>query len=154
QVAGPTAADLARVLIDRLSGLPRDGGLASLDAALAPVSADEARRLGVPAGRDFPAGLARKVRRCLDAPVEGLVEMGVVPPAEVLARVLPQITAQVRAAGVADPDLRRLYGAIYAAFRRRRSLLLLNLQSQVRLEELPWVRAINAHRGEDVSARD
>src|SRR5262249_44984402 len=50
QVAGPTAADLARVLIGRLSGLPRDGGLASLDAVLAPVSAHEAERLGVPAG--------------------------------------------------------------------------------------------------------
>src|SRR5206468_6022627 len=73
---------------------------------------------------------------------------------EVLARLVPQLAAQVRAAGLADVDLRRLHGAIYQAFRRRRSLLLLNLQSQVKLEELPWVRALDAHRRDDLGARD
>lgn len=36
--------------------------------------------------------------------------------------------------------------AHYAAFRRRRSLLLLDLEHQVRAEELPWVRAVEHHR--------
>jgi hypothetical protein len=56
--------------------------------------------------------------------------------------VLPQITAQVAAAGLDDADLRTLYQQIYAAFRRRRSLLLLSLEHQVRIDELPWVAAI------------
>ena len=59
-----------------------------------------------------------------------------------------------RAAGIDDPSLRLLYGAVYAAFRRRRSLLLLDLAHQVRLEELPWVRAIEGLRraGSDATA--
>jgi hypothetical protein len=146
QVAGPTSADLARILADRLSGLPREQGLASLDEALAPVSEAEAQRFGVRVIKDIPEGLTVKVRRCLDAPVEVLVNQGIILSGEVLARVLPQITAQVSARGIDDPELRRLYGAIYAAFRRRRSLFLLNLQSQVKLEELPWIQAMADHR--------
>jgi hypothetical protein len=93
-----------------------------------------------------PGRLTAKLRRALAAPVPTLVEEGIIPSAEVLARVIPQITAQVRAAGISDPALRRLYGAVYTAFRRRRSLLLLNLESQVKLGELPWVRAIDPYR--------
>ena len=87
-------------------------------------------------------------------PVPTLVEMGIVPSAEILARVIPQITAQVRAAGITNPSLRRLYAAIYTAFRRRRSLLLLNLESQVKLGELPWVRAIEPFRQGGLSGQE
>ena len=142
----PTRADLARVVIGRLSALPPDDGLDSLDEVLAPVTADEAKKAHLDVGQPLAERLTDKVRRCLAAPVEALVEMNVIPSAEVLAKVVPQITAQVRAAGLVDPDLRRLYTAIYRAFRRRRSLLLLNLQHQVQFAELPWVRAIDAHR--------
>jgi hypothetical protein len=154
QAAAPTSADIASVLMARLDGRPRDQGLASLDAVLAPVVPEEAAQFNVPAGASVPPTLVRKVRRCLDAPVEVLVELGVVPSAEVLARVVPQITSQVRAAEITDPDLRRLYGALYSAFRCRRSLLLLNLQRQVRLEDLPWVRVINAHRTGSLQLRE
>lgn len=58
------------------------------------------------------------------------------------------------AAGIAHAELRRLYGAIYAAFRRHRSLLLLNLQHQVRLEELLWVAAINVFHADDLHVRE
>ncbi len=153
EVARPGRHELARVLVGRLAHLPNEEGLSSLDDALAPVGEDEARRFGVPAGAPVPPGLRRVVRRALDAPLGVLVAEGIIPSAETLARVVPQITAQVRAAGVTDPDLRRLYSAVYAAFRRRRSLLLLNLQSQVKLEELPWVRAINRFRVEAADTR-
>jgi hypothetical protein len=153
QVAGPTRADLARLLVERLSGLPRDEGLASLDEALSPVSAAEAGRWHVPVGAAIADRLAAKVRRSLDAPPATLVELGVIPSGEALARVVPQLSAQARAAGIADADLRRLYGAIYSAFRRRRSLLLLNLQSQVKLEELPWGRAVAAYREDSAAVR-
>src|SRR5262249_11568832 len=39
------------------------------------------------------------------------------------------------------------------AFRRRRSLLLLNLEHQVRLQELPWVEALRPHRVETDDTR-
>jgi hypothetical protein len=153
QVAAPGRHELTRVLVGRLARLPDEEGVPSLDEALAPVSADEEKSFDVPAGSVIPPGLARKVRRALDAPLGVLVAEGIIPSAETLARVVPQITAQVRAAGVTDPELRRLYAAVYAAFRRRRSLLLLNLQSQVKLEELPWVRAINAFRVDGADTR-
>ena len=44
-----------------------------------------------------PAHLAAKVAHALEAPVDELVERGVVPSGEVLAQVLPQITADVLA---------------------------------------------------------
>ncbi|HYW11568.1 MAG TPA: hypothetical protein VE871_06405, partial [Longimicrobium sp.] len=71
-----------------------------------------------------------------------------------LARVIPAITAQVRAEGLPDPELRRLYGAVYQAFRRRRSLLLLDLQSQVKTGELPWMRAMEARREGSAGTRE
>ena len=69
--------------------------------------------------------------RMREAFLEVLVERGVVTSGETLARVLPRMTSEVRAAGLADPALRRLFGEVYAAFRRRRSLLLLDLGKQV-----------------------
>lgn len=142
----PTHDEIARVMRERLAAYPRDAGLPSVDPVVAPVSEAEASRLGVAAGSPVPASLARKVERCLEAPIEDLVQRRVIPSSEVLAIVLPQITSQVGAAGITDPELGRLYGAIYAAFRRRRSLLLLDLESQVKLEELPWIGAIEAFR--------
>lgn len=153
QIAGPTRADLAAVLVSRLAGFPRDEGLASLDYALAPLRPEEAERLGVAPAKEMPPSLVGKVRRALDAPVATLVEQGIIPSAEVLAKVVPQITSQVRAAAIADAPLRRLYGAVYSAFRRRRSLLLLNLQSQVKLDELPWVQAMKPHRSARTDAQ-
>jgi hypothetical protein len=46
-----------------------------------------------------------------------------------------------------------LYASIYAAFRRRRSLLLLDLQHQVRIEELPWIAALGNFRTTHTSER-
>lgn len=147
----PTHDAFARVLIDRLGAFPRDGGIASLDAVDGPLSAAEAGRAGAGEGSLPPVRFIPKLARSLEAPIEELVERGVIPSSEVLAAVAPQITSQVRAAGIDDPSLRLLYGAVYTAFRRRRSLLLLDLAHQVRIEELPWVQAIEGlrHTGAD-----
>lgn len=154
QASAPTPAEFARVLGDRLAKYPRDGGLDTLDAVAGPVAAEEATRHRVPAGRAVPPSLLKKLRRSLAAEVPVLVEAGVIPSAETLAQVIPQITAQVRSAGIGDPALRRLYQAIYGAFRRRRSLLLLNLESQVKLSEIPWVAAIDPYRRSGLDARE
>lgn len=138
----PSHASLAKLLVSRLERLPAQGGIPEVAPFLAPSEAGEAD--DVPAGTTIPRRFEGKLARALEAPLIELVERGVVSSAEVLARVLPQITAQVAAASLSDPQARRLYGRTYVAFRRRRSLLLLNLESQVRLEELPWVSALSS----------
>lgn len=150
----PSNKQLSRVVIDRLGRFPPDGGIPSLDVAAAPIDAAESEAIGAPEGGAIPGSLVKKAERCLEAPVEELVERGVIPSADTLAVVLPQVTSQVAAQDFADPDLRRLYGAVYAAFRRRRSLLLLDLASQVRFEELPWVAALDPLRRRGKHAHD
>jgi hypothetical protein len=132
QAAQPTRRDLAGVLVQRLQALPADGGLASIEAVAAPTAE----------GADIPHYLWHKLRRCLDDTVEHLVRSEVITSPEVVARVMPQLTGQIAASGVEDPALKLLYAALYAAFRARRSLLLLNLEHQVRLDELPWAAAV------------
>ena len=63
------------------------------------------------------------------------------------------MTARIRASAIEDPELRRIYETTYSAFRRRRSLLLLDLQSQVLQEELPWIAAISQWVGDDAETR-
>ncbi|WP_440899050.1 hypothetical protein [Actinosynnema sp.] len=141
-VATPTHAAFAAVLADRLGRYPADGGLPSLEPLSAPAVPGE----GLPEGSDFPAHLLAKLDRALEAPLAELVRRGVVPSGEVLAEVLPQVTARLLAAGLSDPVAGALREQAYAAFRRRRTLLLLDLESQVRFEELPWVTALDVFR--------
>jgi hypothetical protein len=143
-VSAPLHADLRRVLVERLRALPADGGVDP--TAFAAVSRDEAARFGVPEGTVLPGYLEPKVARSYEAPLQDLVERGVIASAEVMARVLPQVTAQIRAESIDDAAARKLYSALYAAFRRRRGLLLLNYQHQVRFHELPWAAAMEAAR--------
>jgi hypothetical protein len=147
----PTHVELARVLATRLDRYPKDGGLASLEGLDEHVRDGEDPR--VPAGTAVPSNLLAKLLRALEAPILELIERGVIGSSEVLAIVLPQITAEVAAAGIEDRGLRGLFSQIYAAFRRRRSLLLLDLQHQVRLDELPWVAALQPMRKTDLSVQ-
>ncbi|WP_260618550.1 hypothetical protein [Streptomyces sp. WAC07149] len=145
QAALPSHHALAGLVLRRISGLDQGAGTPDTDTPVAPVSAEEARATGLPAGAEVPAAVAGTVRAALSAPLEVLVERGVVPSAEVLAELVPQLVAAVSAERYADGPLRNLTAATYRAFRNRRSLLLLNLESQVRVEELPWLRAVSGH---------
>lgn len=150
QIAGqPMHADLAHVLAARLDQFPADEGIPSVDLIAGAVGPDESA--AVPQGHPMPPHLVKKAERALQAPVQELVERGIIGSADVLASVLPQITAQVLTAGFDDPQLQALYGQAYAAFRRRRSLLLLNLEHQVRFEELPWIAALQQFRARDAN---
>ncbi len=139
----PLHADLAHVLGDRLARRPQDAGLSSLEG----LNDDAA----------IPPHLMSKLTRCIEGTIDELVRRRIVTSGEVLALVLPQVTSQIRALGIGDPELSRVYAAIYGAFRKRRSLLLLDLGSQVKLAELPWVQAIERFRdgsvGEAAAAR-
>ena len=150
--ARPTRQALAQVLAGRLDRYPADGGLPELDTVSAAVTPDELAPLHRP--EPLPATLVTKAARALEAPVSELVERGVIGSGEVLARVLPQVTAQHVSAGMDDPVAAGLHARTYASFRRRRSLLLLDLEHQVRLAELPWVAALQAFRRQEDATAD
>ncbi|QFU89711.1 hypothetical protein [Amycolatopsis sp. YIM 10] len=140
-VAAPTNAALAGVLARRLDRYPADGGLPSLEVATAAVS-DTETTAGIPGGTPMPDHLVRKAARSLEAPADELVGLGVITSGETLAVVLPQVTSRLLSAAIEDPVVARLHEQTYTAFRRRRGLLLLNLEHQVRFTELPWVDAL------------
>ncbi|MFO0557525.1 MAG: hypothetical protein U0269_05855 [Polyangiales bacterium] len=145
-------ADVARSLAQRLDRVEREAGIAAIEAFMRAIDATEASD-PVPEGTEIPTNFESKLARALEAPLDELVHRGVITSGEVLAIVAPKVTSQVRAAGVIDAELRRLYAAIYAAFRKRRSLLLLDLEKQVSINELPWITAINAFRTKSMDAR-
>ncbi|QYN32177.1 hypothetical protein K1T35_26605 [Pseudonocardia sp. DSM 110487] len=142
--AHPTHAELARVLARRLDRYPRDGGIPALEPVVGDVARDEAT--DAPEGHPIPAPLVAKVARALEGTVEELVERDLITSGEVLATLVPQMTAGLAAASFADARLGTLYAQCYAAFRRRRSLMLLNLEHQIRFEELPWIAALEPLR--------
>lgn len=145
----PTKVAWATALAERLDG--HSGGgltLADVEALLAPVTPEETGRHGLPAGAPFPESVRPSLLRAVDASPEEHVAWGTIRSGEALARVVPRLAAQARVTGAADAALRRLSEATYEAFRRRRSVLLLNLEHQIRLEELPWVRALRPSLGE------
>ncbi|MFZ6028915.1 MAG: hypothetical protein ACOYYS_14460 [Chloroflexota bacterium] len=152
--SAPTHQEIAAALLPRLQAFPAQAGLDDPSQITRPISAGEAACYHLPVGTSIPDALQRKVERCLIETVDILVEKGLITSGEVLARVLPQMTADIRAAGFSDPAARRLVSAIYAAFRRRRSLLLLNLEKQVQIEELPWVSALDRFRQRDLAGRE
>jgi len=142
----PTHHAIAQVVAARLASLPQEAGVGSTGTLLGPVTAQEAQESGVPAGTAVPLSIRLVVERASAGPIEELIDRGVVPSSEVLARLVPQIAAATTAEVYPDEALRSLMAANYRAFRNRRSLLLLNLEHQVQVEELPWVRAVAAHR--------
>jgi hypothetical protein len=145
---------MAAAVLPRLNGYPTSGGIENLDPVTKPLTLDESTRCNVPGGTPLPETIRRKIERTLWDTIDVLIQKELITSGESLAKVLPQLTSGVRSAGIADPTLRSLYAAIYRAFRRRRSLLLLDLQSQVRLEELPWVAAIERCRQEHQSTQE
>ncbi len=154
QVSAPTFYDIARVVITRLEAYPKESGIDDVGAVVQPITAPEAERWQIKAGTLIPESQQKKVRRCLNESIDVLLTRGVITSGETLARVLPRITADIQSVGITDPALRRLYAAIYQAFRRRRSLLLLNLESQIKIEELPWIAVLDHFRRDTLSAKE
>lgn len=145
-VAAPEYPAVGRVVAERLRRLPDDAGVDAPDAFAHPTNEEEELRFDVPAGTPIPRAIARRVERALHATIEELVAHGIVTSGDTVAELLPQLSGEIAALGFDAPELRTLYSAIYRSFRQRRSLLLLNLEHQIRLEELPWVAAIETFR--------
>eukprot|EP00611_Tribonema_gayanum_P006354 TRINITY_DN1564_c0_g1_i2.p1 TRINITY_DN1564_c0_g1~~TRINITY_DN1564_c0_g1_i2.p1 ORF type:complete len:816 (-),score=299.92 TRINITY_DN1564_c0_g1_i2:473-2893(-) len=129
----PRAADFKATLTERLGGYDPERGVADVAPLLAPVHARGIER-------PLPNGVARAVRRAQLGTLPQLAERGHITSAESIASVIKPLVAEASSAGLGgDPAARRLAYALRRAFYDRRSLLLTDLQSQVRLAELPWV---------------
>ena len=145
--AQPSYHRLAQMLADRIAAYESDEGVPDIDVRIARLEQEG------DAGISLPPSLTAKALRCLEAPIETLVARGIVTSSESVALLLPHLTAQLRAGGIDQVEVRRLYECVYSAFRRRRSLLLLDLESQVRLDELPWISALAPWIGYDEESR-
>ncbi|MFI1583515.1 hypothetical protein [Embleya sp. NPDC020630] len=150
----PMHHELARVVVRRLGDLPQDAGTTDTGALLGPVTTAEQEAAGVPAHAEIPAAIRRLVERALSAPIGTLIERGIVPSAEVLAELVPQLVASTTAQAYPDASLRALMSAHHRAFGNRRSLLLVDLRHQIRAEELPWVAAVSVRCEHDIEARE
>jgi len=131
-VQNPLHADLAVALRSRMGALPVDEGL----------DADTFRDLS----EGQPKAMKARLRLAKRAPLQEQVDEGVVKSADQLSKLAGAVAADVGASAHEDSDLRRLDRTLYKSFRARRSLLLLNLASQVRIDELPWARPIMRRR--------
>lgn len=138
--------EIARLVAVRLQEHPQAAGVADLAPVLAPLNAAEAASLGLSSGTDVPAPVERRARRCQSGTLSQLVDVGLIPSGDFLATLTPQVTSTLQSGGFDDPALRSLYGASYRAFRRRRSLLLLNLERQASFDRLPWIAAVETLR--------
>ncbi|KUO03443.1 hypothetical protein [Streptomyces caeruleatus] len=154
QAALPSHHALAQLMLRRLAELPQDTGITDVPPLLTPVTQREGQETGLPAGAQVPPVLRQVVEAALSAPLGTLVERGVVPSAEVMAELVPQLVAATTARAYRDEALRALMAANYRAFGNRRSLLLVNLERQVRVEELPWVRAVSGQRSAVIGKTD
>lgn len=149
-VSGAMHDKIASVVAARVAMHPLGEGIDDTSQLKGDVLDSEAS-VAVPAGTRIPPSIRRKAARCQSDSIEGLVRAKLITSGEVMAQVLPQLSAGLSALSIDDPALRGLYAAIYRAFRRRRSLLLLNLEKQVKLDELPWAAAMDQFRSNALS---
>ena len=84
----------------------------------------------------LPTSLQRRAERARLAYLDDHLNRGSITSAESLAGIVPGLVAATTAPG--DPTLARIHYGLVQAFSARRSLLLLNLEKQVRRSELPW----------------
>ena len=135
----------ARIVAARLNKLPSDIGISDLSSVSGAIGSDE-EVVGGPSGAQLPRSFERGLQSAKMASIDELVQGGQIGAPEVLAKVLPQITSSIYASNLPTDAETEVCRALYRAFSNRRSLLLLNLESQVRLEELPWAQALLRRR--------
>lgn len=138
----------------RLAGYPESEGIADFSALTSSITEGEAATYSVQPGQPLPDMIRKRLERCRTGTIAELVDVGIVTSGDTIARLLPALTAEIRSNELVDPILRRLYASTYRAFRRRRSLLLLNLESQVSLRELPWIAAADGDRAPDAASAE
>lgn len=165
QVPEYVPADFASVLLNRTEGLDLSSGLDDpayftqpvLEKDLAPLaepdnaSRQKKRKQASPKakalpraliGKDVPKSIANKLHMCVIDTPQALIEKGLVSSSEMLGALVPRISAEVTGACLQDPTLRKLHFALKASFAKRRGLMLLTMEHQVRIDEIPWHKPI------------
>ena len=148
-VSSPGHHLFAKAVAARLSRYPGSDGVSDFSSLLQPVTCEEATAYSLLTGIGIPPDIRRRVERCRKGTIAELIEKGLITSGDTVARLLPAITAELCSAGFRDTSLRMLSVATYRAFRQRRSLLLLDLQTQVKMKDLPWVAAVEDQRETD-----
>ncbi|MEV6676489.1 hypothetical protein AB0N09_06400 [Streptomyces erythrochromogenes] len=142
QAALPAHHDLAALVLRRLAPLAVDRGATDERVLTGPVTAEEARCSGLPAGAEVPPSVRGTVAAALTAPLRTLLQSAAVPSAEVLGEVAGQLIAAHPAQEYADEALGRLVAAVYRAGRSHRYALWWSREHHERIAALPWVRAV------------
>ena len=160
--ANPTVkCDAVRdTLLERIYALKSDPDMGltgeQIEAVLrAPLSKEEAVKHG---GKDDDAAvffltgtpvthprLVKTLMRCKQAPLHELVEDGIIGSSVVLAKCAEPLVACLRSNSLrrgSHPEAHLAASMTARAFFRRRSVLLLNMDAQARLRDLPWFRAL------------
>ena len=105
-------------------------------------------------GAQLPS-VSRVLRQATQAQLPDLLRGRIVRSAESLAVLAPQLSAETVASRYSEPVAGTLAKRIYRAFANRRSILLLNHQSQVTIESIPWFtlleRTVAADRGQSLA---
>lgn len=154
QVAAPGYHLIAEAVSERLARYPANVGISDFSSLSEPITAEESEVFKLTGGIVLPQAIRRRLERCRSGTIAELIDCGLITSGDTIAQVLSAMTAEIRSAGFRDAVVRMLYAATYRAFRRRRSLLLLNLQKQVTLNELPWVAAVEGDRQLHAGASD
>lgn len=92
----------------------------------------------------MPAPVKKLFSKLQPRELAELLEQGDIPSSEVLASKLLAIVPIVKSESITDPTLATLFAHVGRAFNKRRSLLLQNFQSQVKMDELPWVKPLQS----------
>ncbi|MEU9105810.1 hypothetical protein AB0D54_15815 [Streptomyces xanthophaeus] len=142
QAAQPGHHELAALVVRRLSHLDVGGPVTDPGSAVAPVTPEEAAETGMPAGALVPPAVRAVAGSALGATPGTLAERSVLPSAEALAELAPQLSVTYTAAGYADASLRALVAATYRARRGSRHGYGWNPDSGAWVSELPWLRAL------------
>lgn len=151
-VAAPGHHLIAHAVAQRLENYPGADGVADFSPLLKPITDEEAKCYALTVGTIIPPAVRLRLERCRKGTIAELIGHGLISSGDTVARVLPAMTAEICSAGYRDEMLQTLGGATYRAFRRRRSSLLVNLQSQVKIAELPWVMALESERETNVNS--
>lgn len=96
----------------------------------------------------FPAPLRKMIYRCASASVDVLVERGIIPSSEVLAKNFRSLVAACGASSMPTPEMERLYALTYQAFSGG-GVLLLDFRAQIKFHDLPIYPMITKYREKD-----
>lgn len=143
--AAPTLsiARFAQVALARLKKRGPHDTYSSMAFLAEPVDSSETDDSAI-VGKPMADPVLRIAVRALEAPLDTLIELGAVTSAEAMTPAVTKMVSAQGGSGITDDAVRNLYTQAMNAFASRRSLLLLNLASQVKVHELPWMAPLIA----------